>query len=199
MATISKYQTASGATLYRVRYRTPDRAQTQKRGFKTKRDAEAFASSVEVAKMRGEYIAPTLGKVTVGELGPAWLERQRGHMKPSGFRSYESAWRVHVAPRWGKARIAEVRFSDVQAWVSEFAGTRGPVIVQTAHSVLARILDDTVRDRMIASNPARRETPSARAAPQRLPDSRPTQPPRRRSRPLPSVGAPARSRRPAVG
>ena len=34
MATISRYQTASGATLYRVRYRTPGRGQTDKRGFR---------------------------------------------------------------------------------------------------------------------------------------------------------------------
>jgi integrase len=155
MATISKYQTASGATLYRVRYRTPERGQTDKRGFKTKRDAEAFANSVEVNKMRGEYVAPSLGRVTVGELGPSWLTRQKGHMKPSGFRSYDSAWRVHVEPKWSNTRVAEVRFSDVQAWVSELAGKRGPVVVQTAYSVLARILDDAARDRRIAANPAR--------------------------------------------
>lgn len=155
MATISRYQTSSGATLYRVRYRTPDRGQTDKRGFKTKRDAEAFANSVEVTKMRGEYVAPSLGRVTVGELGPAWLKRQQGHMKPSGFRSYDSAWRVHVEPRWRAARVAEIRFSDVQAWVSELASNRGPVVVQTAYSVLARILDDAARDRRIAANPAR--------------------------------------------
>lgn len=155
MATIEKYQSASGATLYRVRYRTPDRRPTQKRGFKTKRDAEAFAVTVEVSKMRGEYVAPSVGRVTVGELGPAWLDRQRGHMKPSGFRSYESAWRVHVAPRWSATRISSVQFSDVQAWVAELAARRGPVIVQTAHSVFARILDDAVRDRKIVSNPAR--------------------------------------------
>ena len=35
MATISKYQIASGATLYRVRYRTPDNRSRQKRGFRT--------------------------------------------------------------------------------------------------------------------------------------------------------------------
>lgn len=46
-------------------------------------------------------------------------------VKPSGFRSYESAWRVHIAPRWGTSRIAEVRFSDVQAWVAELAAKRG--------------------------------------------------------------------------
>lgn len=78
MATISKYETSSGATRYRVRYRTPDRRQTDKRGFTTKREAEAFAATVEVSKLKGEYVAPALGKITVGELGPGWLKRQKG-------------------------------------------------------------------------------------------------------------------------
>jgi len=78
LATISKYQTASGATLYRVRYRTPDHRSTQKRGFTTKRDAEMFASSVEVSKLKGEYVSPANARVTVGELGAPWLARQRG-------------------------------------------------------------------------------------------------------------------------
>jgi Arm DNA-binding domain len=117
----------SGATFYRVRYRTPDRGQTQRRGFKTKRDAEIFAASVEVAKMRREYVAPSAGKVTVGSLGPAWLQRQRGHMKPSGFRSYESAWRVHVESGWGRTRVSEIRFTAVQAWVSQLATKRVPL------------------------------------------------------------------------
>lgn len=155
MATISKYQTSSGATLYRVRYRTPDRGQTDKRGFKTKRDAEAFAAEVEMSKMRGEYVAPSLGRTTIGELGPAWLVRQKGHMKPSGYRSYESAWRVHVEPRWHRAKVAEVRYTDVQAWVTELADKLSPSMVATVYSVLARILDDAARDRLIAANPAR--------------------------------------------
>ena len=69
MATIEKYQTRSGATLYRVRYRTPDQRQTDKRGFATKKAAEAFAASVEVAKLKGEYVAPSSARVTVGEFG----------------------------------------------------------------------------------------------------------------------------------
>jgi hypothetical protein len=62
MATIEKYQTPSGTTLYMVRYRTPGRGQTKKRGFKTKRDAERWANKTEVEKLRGEYIAPSLGE-----------------------------------------------------------------------------------------------------------------------------------------
>jgi integrase len=51
----------------------------------------------------------------------------------------------------------------VQAWVAELSAKRGPVIVQTAHSVLARILDDAVRDRLLASNLARGVKLPARA------------------------------------
>lgn len=83
MATIGKYQIASGTTLYRVCYRTPDDRQTDKRGFTTKRDAERFAATVEVSKLRGEYVAPRNARVTLGELGPGWLDRQRGHLSQS--------------------------------------------------------------------------------------------------------------------
>jgi integrase len=154
VATVERYEN-SGKVFWRCRFRTPEGKQTQKRGFTTKRDAELFAATLEVSKARGEYIGHTAGRVTVGELGPQWLARQRGHMKLSGFRSYDSAWRVHVEPRWGEVRIGDVRHSDVQAWLSDLSGERGPVIVRFAHSVLARILDDCVRDRQLASNLAR--------------------------------------------
>jgi integrase len=155
MATIERYELASGTTLYRVRYRTPDHRSTQKRGFSTKRDAELFAATVEVAKARGEFVSSSAGRTTVGELGRAWLERQRGHLKPSGFRTHGSVLRTHVAPRWDGKRIADIRFSDVQAWVSELAGKRSAATVVMAHSVLSRILDDAVKDGLLAKNPAR--------------------------------------------
>lgn len=70
MATIEAYETNAGRR-YRVRYRTPERRSTDKRGFRTKRDAEAFAATVEVSKLRGEFIDATASRATVGELGPA--------------------------------------------------------------------------------------------------------------------------------
>ena len=69
MATIEGYSTAAGKR-YQVRYRTPKRTTTCKRGFRTKRDAQEFASTVEVEKMSGQYVAPSLGMITVGELAP---------------------------------------------------------------------------------------------------------------------------------
>ncbi|WP_343466510.1 tyrosine-type recombinase/integrase [Rhodococcus aetherivorans] len=154
MATVSSYETAKGKR-YRVRYRTPEGRQTDKRGFPTKKAAEAFANSVEVDKLQGSYVSPSAGRVTIGELGPDWLARQKAHMKPSGHRSYDSAWRIHVEPRWATTQIVKITYSDVQAWVAELAAQRGASVVQTAHAVLARILEDAVRDRRLPSNPAR--------------------------------------------
>jgi integrase len=76
-------------------------------------------------------------------------------MKPSGFRSYESAWRVHVEARWHTTRVADIRYTDVQAWVAELSGELSASMVATVYSVLARILDDAVRDRLLSANPAR--------------------------------------------
>lgn len=91
MATIERYQTSTGATRYMVRYRTPQHTQTKKRGFTTKRAAEAFANTVEVEKLTGNYVAPSLGQVTVRELGKEWLARQ-AHHKASWSVRLESVW-----------------------------------------------------------------------------------------------------------
>jgi hypothetical protein len=48
MGSVTAYETKAGKR-YRVRYRTPERAQTDKRGFETKKAAELFLASVEVA------------------------------------------------------------------------------------------------------------------------------------------------------
>lgn len=102
MATIESYETSTGAKRYMVRYRTRQRTQTKKRGFKTKRDAQEFAATVEVEKMTGAYVAPSLGMITVGELAPIWLSRKQSDVAPSKYRTLESAWRIHVEPVWGK-------------------------------------------------------------------------------------------------
>jgi integrase len=108
-----------------------------------------------VSKLRGEYVEPAVGKTTVGTLGPAWLARQHGHLKPASYRAYESAWETHIAPRWATTPLAAIRHSDVQGWLSDLAAKRGAETVRNAYRVLAAILDDAVRDRMLATNPAR--------------------------------------------
>lgn len=153
MGTIEPYSTASGRR-YRVRYRTPDQRQTDKRGFTTKRDAELFLASVEVSKARGEFVRASESAVTIGELGPRWLANQ-SHLKPSSFKPVEQSWTKYVEPAWGSVRIRDVRFSDVQSWVTRIATDRSATVVIRAFGILAGILDVAVRDRRLSSNPAR--------------------------------------------
>ncbi|WP_237568693.1 tyrosine-type recombinase/integrase [Mycolicibacterium lacusdiani] len=158
MAQVVAYQTAQGKR-YRVRYRTPDRRQTDKRGFRTKRDAEMFAATIEVAKMRGEYVNPADARRTVDSLGPSWLARQKGHLKPSSYRPLEVAWRTRVQPRWGTTALGDVRPSEVQAWLTDLGEGAGDVkavgatVVIRTHQVFSAIMADAVRDRLLARNP----------------------------------------------
>ena len=48
MGSVQSYESKSGRR-YRVRYRRPDNKQTDKRGFRTKREAENFLASVETS------------------------------------------------------------------------------------------------------------------------------------------------------
>src|SRR5215212_3457748 len=146
MATIEAYDTAAGKR-YMVRYRTPNRTQTKKRGFKTKRDAKEFAATVEVEKMTGSYVAPSLGMITVGELAPTWLSRKQSDVAPSNYRTLESAWRIHVEPEWGKTRLADVDLNGVEQWIATMGKGSGATVVIRAYGVLAGILDDAVKSR----------------------------------------------------
>lgn len=155
MATISSYTTREGKR-YRVRYRTPDRRQTDKRGFRTKRDAEAFAATTEVKKLTGEFIAESAGRVTVAELAPEWIERKLQATAPSNYRTIESAWRVHVKPVWGNRRVSDISVVNVESWVAAMVKSgNSPTTVIRAHGVLSGILNDAVKKKRLAANPAK--------------------------------------------
>ncbi len=83
MGTITWYETAQGRH-YRVRYRKPDRAEAQKRGFTTMREAKLYLSMVTVSKSKGEHIDPVASRVPVRMFADSWLRSKRPPMsRPS--------------------------------------------------------------------------------------------------------------------
>ncbi len=62
---------------------------------------------------------------------------------------------MHVEPRWATTQIRDILFSEVQAWISGLSEQRSASTVAAIHGILAKILDDCVRDRMLIANPAR--------------------------------------------
>lgn len=153
MGSIHPYESAKGAKLYRIVYRRPDHKQTSERGFTTKREATIRLAEVEVSKDRGGYINPSDGNITISMLGADWLAAKKGVLKPSTYSTLETAWRIHVEPKWGIRRVTSIKHSEVQKWVSAFQ--KSATVVSRAYGILAGILDVAERDRRISVNPAR--------------------------------------------
>lgn len=100
MTSYEQYSLVSGATRWRVWWRDPDHRGRCKSGFKTKRDATAWAAkNITTAMNEGQYIDPQGGRVQIGTLGVEWIEAHRSVWKPSYTHSIEVSWRVHVCPK----------------------------------------------------------------------------------------------------
>lgn len=154
MATVSKYETARG-TRFRVRYRQPDGSQTDKRGFRTSKEAKAFGNDVEVKKLRGEYVSHTAGKITVATIGDERLRARKATIKPSSWNTEAGEWRNRVKPRWGDRTVSSIKPSEVSAWIGDMSGEGlSASVVSRAHGVLRGILQVAVADNQLAKNPA---------------------------------------------
>lgn len=155
MGTVKTYASVKHGKLYEVWYRKPDGKRGHQRGFKLKREAEAYLASVEVSKLKGAYVNRADAKVTVRDLGVDWLERHKAKVTASSHHSVESSWRVHVEPKWGGYAVGAVVRRDVESWLLHLGQTRSHTTVARARDLLAGIFDDAVEDNRITKNPAR--------------------------------------------
>lgn len=138
---------------WRARYRGPDKRERSKH-FPRKGDAERWLAGVEVAKTRGEWIDPTLSRVTVGAWCRTWLDAQ-GQLKPTTRVRYESIVSRHVEPAWGRVALAEVAPADVAAWLGRLtASGLAAATVRYVHRVLSLALAYAVLDGRLSRNPA---------------------------------------------
>lgn len=151
MGSIDAYQT-SGGRRYRVRYRRPDRTQTDKRGFRTKREAEEFLASVEVSMLRGEWVDPSRSRISVGEWAESWYAAQL-LVKPTTLSGYRHSPDKHVLPKWSKLRLTDVTHADVQAWVRKLSSSLAPSTVRQTFLVLSGVMKFGVKDGRINRNP----------------------------------------------
>lgn len=154
MATVEPYLLKDGSRRYRVRYRTPGHQQTDKRGFKTKREAELYGASVEVSKARGEFISVAAGTTTVAAWADKWMDGW-SELTPSTASRYRGIVRTHVLPRWGTTPLSALTKSDIKSWLAGLVRNgSSAATARKVHSVLSCILTVAVDDKMLAFNPA---------------------------------------------
>jgi integrase len=151
MATIEKYETTTGTTRYRVRYRTPDRRQTTKRGFRTKRDAEAWANQLEVDKRRGAYVAPAAGRVPLGDYARVWIESKH-KLKPSTRARYQVVVDTAIA-RYSNVALGDISRQFVREWVADMSTEMAPASVHKIVGVLRQVLAMAVAENRLVLNP----------------------------------------------
>lgn len=152
MGSIESYDTNSGRR-YRVRYRKPDHSQTDKRGFRTKREAERFLATMEVSKARGAYLDPSLGRVTVERWMELWLATRQDLRATSRTRA-SGIISKHIVPTLGPIALADLQRLKVQQWASTIEGS--PESVRKVVNVLSGALQLAIEDGRITANPAAR-------------------------------------------
>ena len=135
-----------------MRYRKPDHSQTDKRGFRTKREAELFLASVE-AKSTGRYIDPTRARVTIVEWMTLWVN-SRSDLRPSTLDRVQGVVRNHIIPALGNIALADLGRLQAQQWASRLSATQSPGSVRKIVNVLAAGLQLAVDDGRI--RPTRR-------------------------------------------
>ena len=151
MGSITTYQTAAGRR-YRVIYRKPDHAQTQKRGFATKRDAELFLAHVEIDKSRGAYVDPSKARVLLGEWLDSWMA-SRSDWRPSSRERACGIVARHIKTQLGSYPLGAIDHRVVQTWAGRLSQTQSPASVRKIVNVLSGSLEMAVKDGRLAANP----------------------------------------------
>ena len=86
--------------------------------FRTKKDAELWLAEEETKILRGTWVDPKAGKITVREWGERWFTSARATLKAKTIGSYESLLRTMIYPTFGDTDIAAVKPIQVLEWVA---------------------------------------------------------------------------------
>ncbi len=136
------------------------RRQTRRRGFATRRAAQAALTRVLASLADNAYVPPRQQTVAAF-LTDTWLPAVEHTIKPATFESYRRNVRLHAAGRSvGQRRLQQLEPSDLNAlYALLLAGDAdhrplSPRSVAYVATILHRALRDAVRWQLLVRNPA---------------------------------------------
>jgi integrase len=121
--------------------------------FARRIDAERFLATVEADKLRGVYVDPDAGRVTLRRYANDWLEGQT--FSDSTREATELRLRLHVFPYLGDRHLAGIQPSHVQGWLRALQQKLAPTYVRVVRANLSAVLSAAVDDGRIPRNPCR--------------------------------------------
>ena len=148
---VSKRNTASGLR-YDVRWRVGDKVYT--RTFHRRKDADAFAVTIEADRLKGIVIDPRRGNATFESVAKKWqasTPTKRARSKELD----EMVLRVHILPTIGDRAIATITPADIQSLVDIWTAKLSPSTVHRQYSCLRAIMSYAVKADIIYRSPCR--------------------------------------------
>lgn len=142
--------------IYRYTNWQGERKQTQKRGFKTKREAQQWEREV-MLKSESKL------DMTFASFFEIYEADKKKRVKENTWESKSHIIRTKILPYFGNCKIAEIEPKDVIAWQSKLLGYQGEngevyssTYLKTIHSQLSAIFNHAVRFYHLPSNPAQK-------------------------------------------
>jgi integrase len=160
------YSTVSGRKVRSARHGTGKRwaarwrdadGKQRCRAFERKLDAENFLAGIRADLMRGSYIDPREGKITLKSYAEQrWLPAQV-HLRPNSASLYASHVTKHIVPLLGDRPLGALRRPDCTAFVAALSSRPlAPSTVHTVYAVLRSLMQSAVEDQLIPANPCSR-------------------------------------------
>jgi integrase len=151
MAAIDVRATVNGPR-YDVRFRDPSSRQ-RKKSFRTKKEAERFAVTVEADKWKGQWVDPAAGRITLAEYATSWISSRQ--LRPRTRELYASQLRLHILPGLGDHQLARITPGEIRSWHARLvrAGGPGSLVPAKCYRLLRAILATATDDELLARNP----------------------------------------------
>lgn len=156
MAVYKDNATGTWRVIYRFTNWKGERKQTQKRGFATKREAQAWEHEV-MLKQNSKL------DMTFASFFELYEADKKQRVKESTWESKSHVIRTKILPYFGNRKIAEIEAKDIIAWQNElmaYQDEKGKPYsadyLKTIHAQLTAIFNHAVNFYNLPYNPARR-------------------------------------------
>ncbi len=156
MAVYKDNATGTWRVIYRFTNWKGERKQTQKRGFATKREAQAWEH--EAMLKQGAKL-----DMTFGSFFEVYEADKKQRVKESTWESKSHVIRTKILPYFENRKIAEIEAKDVISWQNELMAYRDEKgkpysadYLRTIHAQLTAIFNHAVNFYNLSYNPARR-------------------------------------------
>ena len=156
MAVYKEEKTNTWRVIYRYTDWTGEKKQTQKRGFKTKREAQAWERE-QLHKVSADL------DMTFASFFEQYTADMQTRIKENTWATKEHIIRTKLIPHFGKLKMSSITAQQIITWQNELMNYKdekgkslSPVYLKTIHNQLSAIFNHAVKYYNLRENPCKK-------------------------------------------